>query len=428
MSERHYGFNTLALHAGQHADATTGALAVPIFQTASYVFHSTQHAVNLFALKEPGYIYSRIMNPTVDAFERRVAALEGGVGALATSSGQAAITLALLNLAGAGDEIVSAASLYGGTYNLFHHTFVKLGIQVRFVDATDAENFRANINKRTKAVYAETLPNPQLSVLDVERVAAIAHESGVPLVLDNTVPSPYLWRPIEQGADVIIHSTTKYIGGHGTTIGGIIVDSGKFDWGASGRFPAFTEPDPSYHGVQYAKACGSAAFITKARVQLLRDLGACQAPFNAFLMLQGLETLGLRMERHVRNAEQVARFLSQDPRVTWVNYPGLLSHPCYKLAQRYMPQGAGAMVGFGIRGGREAGMRFIDGLRIFQHVANIGDAKSLAIHPASTTHQQLTPDEQLEAGVTDDYVRLSIGLEDSEDILWDLDQALAQAA
>jgi O-acetylhomoserine (thiol)-lyase len=427
MSDHKFGFNTLSLHAGQNPDPTTTALAVPIYQTSSYVFKSTEHAANLFGLKEFGNIYSRIMNPTNDVFEQRVAALEGGVGALATGSGQAAETLAILNLAGSGDEIVSATSLYGGTYNLFKHTLARLGIKVHFVDPANPENFRKAINARTKALYAETVGNPKLDVLDIEAVAKIGHENGLPLVIDNTIPSPYLSRPFEWGADIIVHSATKYIGGHGTTIGGVIVDSGKFDWIASGRFPQFNEPDPTYNGIKYVEAFGPLAFILKARVQLLRDLGSSQAPFNAFLLLQGLETLSLRVDRHVKNALAVAQFLSNHLAVAWVSYPGLPSHPSYKLAQKYLPKGAGGVLGFGIKGGREAGKKFIESLKIFKHLANIGDAKSLAIHPATTTHQQLSAEEQLETGVTDDFVRLSIGIEDIEDILWDLDQALATA-
>jgi O-acetylhomoserine (thiol)-lyase len=428
-SNRSYGFETLALHAGQEtADSATGARAVPIYQTTSYVFDSPEHAANLFALKQFGNIYSRIMNPTQDAFERRIAALEGGVGALATASGQSAETLAILNIAGAGDEIVSSSSLYGGTYNLFHYTFEKLGIKVHFVDGRDPENFRAAINERTKAIYAETVGNPRLDTLDIRAVADIAHENGVPLILDNTIPSPYLVQPLKHGADIVVHSATKFIGGHGTSIGGVIVDGGTFDWAASGRFPDLTEPDPSYHGVRYVEAVGPLAYIIKARVQLLRDLGPAVTPFNSWLFLQGLETLPLRIERHSQNALRIAQFLEGHPSVDWVFYPGLESHPQHDLAKKYFTHGGyGAIVGFGIKGGLEAGKQFIRHIELFSHLANIGDAKSLVIHPASTTHAQLTPEEQVETGVTPDFIRLSIGLETVEDLIDDLDQALKAA-
>ena len=425
-----YRPETIALHGGQKPDPSTTARAVPIYQTTSYVFHDTAHAARLFALQEFGNIYTRIMNPTTDVLEQRVAQLEGGTGALAVASGQAAETLALLNLAHAGDEILSSASLYGGTYNLFHYTFPKLGIGVKFVDPSDPENFRKAITEKTKAIFAESIGNPKLDTLDNRAVADIAHEAGIPLVIDNTMPSPYLLRPFDHGADVVIHSTTKFIGGHGTSIGGIIVDSGRFDWG-NGKFPQFTEPDPSYHGLKFWEVfgdfpgLGNVAFIIKARVQLLRDLGPAMSPFNAFLFLQGVETLHLRMERHSTNAMAVAEFLSAHPNVTWVNYPGLPGHPQHALAKRYHHRGLfGAILGFGIKGGMEAGKKFIDHLKLFSHLANIGDAKSLVIHPASTTHQQLTPEERLKTGVTDDFVRLSVGLESIDDILGDLDQAL----
>src|SRR5579864_6716744 len=368
-----------------------------------------------------------MMNPTQDAFERRVAALEGGVGALATSSGQAAETLAILNIAEAGDEIVSSASLYGGTYNLFHYTLPKLGITVRFVDGRDPENFRSAINERTKAIYAETLGNPRLDTLDISAVAALAHEYGLPLIIDNTVPTPYLVQPFKHGADIVVHSATKFIGGHGTSIGGIIVDSGKFDWAASGRFPGLTEPDPSYHGLRYVEALGPLAYIVKARTQLLRDLGPATTPFNSWLFLQGLETLPLRIERHSQNALRIAAFLEGHPAVSWVSYPGLPSHPQYDLARKYFTHGYGAIVGFGIKGGLEAGKQLIRHIELFSHLANVGDAKSLIIHPASTTHSQLTPDEQYETGVTPDFIRLSVGLETVEDLIEDLDQALYAA-
>jgi O-acetylhomoserine (thiol)-lyase len=427
MPDTKYHFDTLAIHAGQQPDPTTGARAVPIYQTTSYCFKDTEHAARLFALQEFGNIYSRIMNPTNDVFEKRMAALEGGVGALATSSGQAAETLAILNITSAGQEIVSSQSLYGGTYNLFHHTFAKLGITVRFVDPSDPENFRRAINDKTRAVFAEVLGNPKLDILDIEAVAKVCHDAGVPLIIDNTLATPYLCRPIEWGADIVIHSATKFIGGHGTSIGGVIVDSGKFNW-ANGRYPELTEPDPSYHGIRYVDAFGEAAFIVKARVQMLRDIGACMSPFNAFLFLQGLETLSLRMERHSSNALAVAKWLKEHPKVSWVNYPALPDHPTYHLCSKYFPRGAGAILGFGIKGGQEAGRRFINSLKLFSHLANVGDAKSLAIHPATTTHQQLTPEEQEATGVTPDFVRLSIGIEDVRDIIADLDQALAASA
>jgi O-acetylhomoserine (thiol)-lyase len=427
-SNRSYGFETLSLHAGQEtADSATNARAVPIYQTSSYVFDSPEHAANLFGLKQFGNIYTRIMNPTQDAFERRMAALEGGVGALAAASGQAAETLALLNIAGAGDEVISSASLYGGTYNLFHYTLPKFGIKVHFVDSREPENFRAAMNERTKAIYAETLGNPRLDTLDISAVADIAHENGVPLIIDNTLPTPYLIQPLKHGADIVVHSATKFIGGHGTSIGGVLVDSGKFDWAASGRFPDLTEPDPSYHGVRYVEALGPLAYIIKARVQLLRDLGPAVAPLNSWLFLQGLETLPLRMERHCQNALRIAEFLEQHPSVDWVSYPGLASHPQHELAKKYFTHGHGAILGFGIKGGLEAGKQLIRHVELFSHLANVGDAKSLIIHPASTTHSQLTDEEQQETGVTPDFIRLSIGLETVEDLIDDLDQALRTA-
>jgi O-acetylhomoserine (thiol)-lyase len=424
---RTYGFETLSLHAGQEtADSATNARAVPIYQTTSYVFDSPEHAADLFGLRQFGNIYTRIMNPTQDAFERRIAALEGGVGALATASGQSAETLAILNIAEAGDEIISSASLYGGTYNLFHYTLPKLGITVRFVDSRDPENFRPAINERTKAIFAETVGNPRLDTLDIQAVADIAHEHGIPLILDNTLPTPYLVQPFKYGCDIVIHSATKFIGGHGTAIGGVIVDSGKFDW-TNGRFPSFTEPDPSYHGLRYVEALGPLAYIIKARVQLLRDIGPAIAPLNSFLFLQGLETLPLRMERHSQNALRIAEFLEGHPAVNWVSYPGLKSHPQHELAAKYHTHGYGAILGFGIKGGLEAGKQLIRHVELFSHLANVGDAKSLIIHPASTTHSQLTPDEQFETGVTPDFVRLSVGLETVDDLIDDLDQALRAA-
>lgn len=417
-------FDTLCVHAGQQVDPATGSRAVPIYQTTSYVFHDTDHAANLFALKETGNIYTRIMNPTTDVFEQRIAALEGGVGALATSSGQAAITLAILNIAGHGDNIVSATSLYGGTYNLFSATLPKIGVTVKFVDPTNPENFRAAIDQRTKALYVETIGNPKLDVPDLEAIAHSAHHAGIPLIVDNTFATPYLCRPFDFGADIVVHSATKFIGGHGTAIGGVIVDSGNFPWD-SGRFPGLTEPDPSYHGVRYVQDIGRAAYITKARVQLLRDMGASLSPFNAFLFLQGLETLHLRMERHCTNTAEVARFLEGHPDVDWVSYPGLESHQQRHLAKKYLRNGyGGAILTFGIKGGCEAGKRFIDNLKLFSLLANVGDAKSLVIHPASTTHQQLTPEEQAASGVTEDLVRLSVGLEDAADLIADLEQAI----
>src|SRR5579864_7591677 len=425
---KQYGFETLSLHAGQEtADSATNARAFPIYQTSSYVFDSPEHAADLFALKQFGNIYTRIMNPTQDAFERRIAALEGGVGALAASSGQAAETLAILNIANTGDEIASSASLYGGTYNLFHYTLPKLGITTRFFDSRNPENLRAAINERTKAVFAETVGNPRLDTLDIRAVADIAHEHGVPLILDNTLPTPYLLQPFKHGADIVVHSTTKFIGGHGTAIGGVIVDAGTFDW-TNGRFPGFVEPDLSYHGLRYVEALGPLAYIIKARVQLMRDLGAATTPFNSWLFLQGLETLPLRMERHSQNALRVAEFLEGHPAVSWVSYPGLPSHPQHELARKYFTHGYGAILGFGIKGGLEAGKQLIRHIELFSHLANIGDAKSLVIHPASTTHSQLTPDEQFETGVTPDFIRLSVGLETVDDLIEDLDQALRAAA
>ncbi len=419
-------FATLAVHGGQVPDPTTGSRAVPIYQTTSYVFEDADHAGRLFGLKEFGNIYTRIMNPTTDVFEKRVAALEGGVAGLATASGQAAVTLALTTLAGAGDEIVSSTSLYGGTYNLFHHTLPRLGITVKFVDADDFEGLRAAITPRTHAVYTESLGNPKLDVVDLETLATIAHEHGLPLVVDNTTPSPALLRPIEWGADIVINSATKFLGGHGTSIGGVIVDAGRFDWG-SGRFAEFTQPDASYHGLSYTEAFGPLAFILKARVQGLRDTGAALSPFNAFLLLQGIETLPLRMERHSQNALAVARFLEQHPQVEWVNYPGLSSSRYFERGKKYLPAGQGALVTFGIRGGYSAGKALIDALKLFSLVANIGDAKSLVIHPASTTHQQLSSEEQVSTGVSPELVRLSVGIEDVRDILSDLEQAFETA-
>jgi len=422
--ERKPGFDTLALHGGQKPDAATGARAVPIYQTSSFVFKDTTHAANLFALKEFGNIYTRIMNPTWDVLEQRVAALEGGVAGLVTSSGQAAETLAILNIARSGDQIVSSASLYGGTYNLFHYTLPKLGIGAAFVDPSDPENFKRAITPKTRLVYAETLGNPKNDMLDIEAVAKIAHDAGVPLMIDNTVATPYLCRPIEWGADIIVHSMTKFLGGHGNSIGGIIVDSGKFNW-ANGRFPELVEPDPSYHNLKFVEAFGPLAYILKVRVQLLRDIGAALSPFNAFLILQGVETLSLRVQRHCDNALKVAQFLEKHPAVSWVNYPGLPSHPAHALAKKYMQHGYGAILGFGIKGGMQAGIKFINAVGLLSHLANLGDAKTLVIHPASTTHQQLTREEQEATGVTEDFIRLSVGIETVDDIIADIDQALA---
>lgn len=416
-------FDTIALHGGQQPDPTTGSMAVPIYQTSSYVFENSDHAANLFALKESGNIYTRIMNPTQGVLEERIALLEGGVGALVLASGMAAVTAALLNIAQAGDEIVAANSLYGGTYTLLAYTFAKMGIKVTFVDPVDPENFRQAINEKTKLVYAELLGNPKLDVLDIQAVADIAHENNIPLVVDSTLGTPYLCRTFEHGADIVVHSITKYLGGHGTSIGGAIVDSGKFDWN-NGKFPGLTDPDPSYHGIRFIDTFGPLGYIVKARVQLLRDMGACISPFNAFLILQGIETLPLRMERHCNNSLKVAEYLLNHPNVSWVNYPGLENHPSYQLGQKYMPKGQSGIMTFGIKGGLEAGKKFIESLQLFSHLANVGDAKSLVIHPASTTHQQLSPEEQVQSGVAPDLIRLSIGLEDYQDLLDDLAQAL----
>jgi len=419
---RKYGFSTRQLHAGQSPDPTTGSRAVPIYQTTSYQFRDTDHAAKLFALQELGNIYTRIMNPTSDVLEQRLADLEGGVGALAAASGHAAQTMAILTLCGAGDHIVSSSRLYGGTYNQFNYTFPRIGIEVTFVDPRDPSSFEKAIRPNTKIIYGETLGNPDITVFPFDEVSAISKAYNIPVMIDNTFATPYLCRPFEHGAHIVTHSTTKFLGGHGTTIGGAIVDSGAFDYG-SGRFPNFTEPDGSYHGLRYVDL-GALAFILKARVQVLRDIGACQAPINSWNTLIGIETLSLRMDRHVSNAQKVAEFLQSHPAVSWVAYPGLPNHPDHERARKYLPKGAGAILGFGIQGGRAAGQQFINNLKLFSHVANVGDAKSLAIHPATTTHSQLTEAEMTTAGVTSDFVRLSIGLEDIEDILWDLDQAL----
>lgn len=417
---------TLAVHAGQVVDPTTGSRAVPIYQTTSYAFENADHAAALFGLQQFGNIYTRIMNPTTDVLEKRVAALEGGVAALATASGQAAETLTILTLANSGDEIVSTTSLYGGTYNLFNYTLPKLGIKVHFVESDDYEGLRKAINDRTRAVYAESLGNPKLDVIDLERFASIAHEHALPFIVDNTVPSPILCNPIQWGADIVVHSATKFLGGHGNSIAGVIVDGGKFDWAKSGRFRDFVEPDPSYHGLSYTGAFANLAFILKARVQGLRDTGACLSPFNAFLVLQGIETLHLRMQRHSENALTIAKFLEKHPGVDWVNYPSLTSSKYHTLAKKYLPSGSSSIVTFGIRGGYDAGKQFIDSLQLFTLLANLGDSKSLVIHPASTTHQQLTEEQQESAGVTPNLVRLSVGIEDVADLIADLEQAFAK--
>lgn len=424
MSEKpNYRVGTKALHAGQTADPTTNSRAVPIYQTTSYVFDSSEHAANLFSLAEMGNIYTRLMNPTTDVLEKRLAELDGGVGALALASGTAAINLAILNLAKAGDNIISAQYLYGGTYNMFNYTLKRMGITVKFVDSSNPANITNAIDENTKAVFSETIGNPKNNVDDFEMIARIAHDNGLPFIVDNTAATPYLFKPIEHGADIVCYSLTKFIGGHGTSIGGAVVDSGKFDW-SSGRFEEYTTPDPSYHGLVYHEALGELAYILKMRLTLLRDMGPCLSPFNAFQILQGLETLHVRMPRHCENALNVAQFLEDHHLVTWVNYPGLESHPDHDRAKRYLPAGQGAILGFGIKGGREAGAKFIDSVQLCSHLANIGDAKTLVIHPASTTHQQLSDKEQLAAGVSADYIRVSVGIEDVEDIIEDLDQAL----
>lgn len=417
---------SLAVHGGQEPDPATGSRAVPIYQTTSYNFRDSEHAANLFGLKEFGNIYTRIMNPTTDVLEKRIAALEGGVGALAFASGHAAISAAIFNIAQAGDEIVSSSSLYGGTYNMFAYTLPRLGIKVHFVDSSDPENFRKAITPNTKAIYAETIGNPRIDILDIEKVAAVAHENGIPLIIDSTFATPYLCRPIEFGADIVVHSATKFIGGHGTSMGGLVIDGGKFDWN-NGKFPLLSEPDPSYHGIRYTEALGAQAYIIRLRVQILRDLGACLSPFNSFQFLQGLETLHLRLKRHSETALAVAKYLEGHEQVSWVSYPGLSGHKDYALAQKYLSEGAGAILTFGIKGGLAAGKKFIDSLRLFSLLANVGDAKSLVIHPASTTHSQLTSEQRRAAGAPDDMVRLSLGLEDAADLIEDLEQALAAA-
>ena len=421
--ETNYRIGTKALHAGHTPDCATNSRAVPIYQTSSYVFNSSEHAARLFALEEMGNIYTRIMNPTTDVLEKRLAEMDGGVGALAFASGSAAITTAILNLAKNGDNIVSTQYLYGGTYNLFHYTMARFGIDVKFVDTSNPADVAKAIDANTKAVFMESIGNPKNNVDDFAAIARIAHDNGLPLIVDNTVSTPVLFRPLDFGADIVCYSLTKFIGGHGTSIGGAVVDGGKFNW-SNGRFPEFTTPDPSYHGLVYHQALGPMAYILKMRVTLLRDMGACLSPFNAFLFLQGLETLHVRMPRHCANALAVAKFLEGHPCVSWVNYPGLESHPDHTRAKKYLPAGQGAILGFGIKGGREAGARFIDGVKLCSHLANIGDAKTLVIHPATTTHQQLSAEEQAAAGVSPDFIRVSVGIEDVEDIIADLDQAL----
>lgn len=423
---RKLNFDTLQVHAGQEVDPATGSRAVPIYQTSSYVFNNAEHAANLFALKESGNIYTRIMNPTNDVFEKRIAALEGGTAALAVASGSAAITYAILNIAGAGDEIVAANTLYGGTYNLFAVTLPKYGVTTKFVNPDEVKNFEEAINERTKAIFIESIGNPNANIIDIEAVANIAHRNGLPLIVDNTFGTPYLVRPIEYGANVVVHSATKFIGGHGTSIGGVIVDGGNFDYAASGRFPGFTEPDESYHGVVYSQL-GGVAFVTKTRVQLLRDTGAAISPFNSFMFIQGLETLSLRVEKHVNNARKIAEYLQGHPLVEAVNYPSLKGNKYYDLAQKYVPKGAGSIFTFIIKGGFDAAKKFIDSLEIFSLLANVADAKSLVIHPASTTHSQLSEKDLLESGVTPGTIRLSIGIEDADDLIYDLDQALEKS-
>jgi len=422
--ERPLGFSTRSLHAGQKPDPATGARAVPIYQTTSFVFENSDHAAALFGLQQFGNIYTRIMNPTTAVFEERMASLEGGVAGLATASGQAAQFLALTSLMQAGDHMVASATLYGGTYTQFDVSFRRLGIETTFVEPDDPENFRKAIRPNTRCLYGETVANPRMNVMDIAAVAAIAHENHIPLVIDNTLASPYLCRPIEHGADIVVHSATKFLGGHGNSIGGMIVDSGKFDW-KTGHFPQINQPSPGYHGMNFAEVFGPIAFIIKARVDGLRDYGPCISPFNSFLFLQGIETLPLRMRQHSENAMAVAEWLEKHPKVTWVKYPGLASSPYHAIAKKYLPKGAGALLTFGIKGGKEAGRKFIDAVKVLSHLANIGDAKSLVIHPASTTHQQLSDADQMAAGISPDLVRLSVGIEDAEDILWDLEQALA---
>jgi O-acetylhomoserine (thiol)-lyase len=426
MASEGYKLETLALHGGQRVDSDTLSRAVPIYQTTSYLFRDTEHAGNLFALKEFGNIYTRLMNPTTDVLEKRLAAIEGGAGGLAFASGMAAITSGILNICRSGQNIVSSNSLYGGTVTLFSQTFPKLGIEVTFVDPKELGNFARAIKKNTRLIYIETIGNPKNDILEYEEIAKIAHDNGIPLFCDNTVASPVLFRPVDYGVDVVVHSCTKIIGGHGTSIGGIVIDSGKFDW-ANGKYPELTEPDPSYHGIKYVESFGNLAYIIKARVQFLRDMGACMSPFNAFLFLQGLETIHLRVPRHCSNALALAKWLEEHKAVEWVNYPGLKSHPNYKLAMKYLPKGQGAILGFGIKGGKQAGVKFINSVKLCSHLANVLDSKTLVIHPASTTHQQLSEQEQIAAGVTEDYIRVSVGTEHIDDIIVDFEQALEKS-
>ena len=428
MSERKLGFATLQVHGGQEPDSATGARAVPIYQTTSYCFESVKYGADLFALKQEGHIYSRISNPTVAVFEERMALLEGGVGAVAFASGMGAINAAILNIVQAGDEIVAAPTIYGGTFNLLSNMLPKLGIKTHFVNPDDPESFRAAINDKTRLVYAETIGNPGINLIDIEKIAEIAHEAKIPFMLDNTFGTPYLIKVFEHGVDIVVHSATKFIGGHGTTLGGIVVDSGNFDWIGSGKFPCLTEPDASYHGLNYAKDCGKAAYATKLLAQYLRDTGACLSAQSAFNLLMGLETLSLRIERHVENTKKITEFLNNHPQVAWVNYPGLEGNKYNDLAKKYLPKGAGSIFTFGIKGGLEAGIKFIENLQIFSHLANVADAKSLVIHPSSTTHAQLNEQEQKLAGVTPDMIRVSVGIEDVYDLLWDLNQALEKAS
>ena len=427
MSERKLGFSTLQVHGGQKPDSATGSRAVPIYQTTSYCFESVEHGADLFALKTDGHIYSRISNPTVAVFEERMALLEGGVGAVAFASGMGAINAAILNILQAGDEIVAAPTIYGGTFNLLANMLPKLGITTHFVNPDDPESFRRAINDKTRLVYAETIGNPGINLIDIEKIADIAHEAKIPFMLDNTFGTPYLIKVFDYGVDIVVHSATKFIGGHGTTLGGVVVDSGNFDWIGSGKFPCLTEPDESYHGLNYAKDCGKSAYTTKLLAQYLRDTGACLSAQSAFNLLIGLETLSLRIERHVKNTKKITEFLNDHPQVAWVNYPGLKDNKYYELGQKYLPNGAGSIFTFGIKGGLEAGIKFIESLQIFSHLANVADAKSLVIHPASTTHAQLNEEEQKLAGVTPDMIRVSVGIEDVDDLIWDLNQALKKA-
>lgn len=427
MSERKFGFSTLQVHGGQKPDSATGSRAVPIYQTTSYCFESVEHGADLFALKTDGHIYSRISNPTVAVFEERMALLEGGVGAVAFASGMGAINAAILNILQAGDEIVAAPTIYGGTFNLLANMLPKLGIKTHFVNPDDPESFRRAINDKTRLVYAETIGNPGINLIDIEKIADIAHEAKIPFMLDNTFGTPYLIKVFDYGVDIVVHSATKFIGGHGTTLGGVVVDSGNFDWIGSGKFPCLTEPDESYHGLNYAKDCGKSAYTTKLLAQYLRDTGACLSSQSAFNLLIGLETLSLRIERHVKNTKKITEFLNDHPQVAWVNYPGLKDNKYYELGQKYLPNGAGSIFTFGIKGGLEAGIKFIESLQIFSHLANVADAKSLVIHPASTTHAQLNEEEQKLAGVTPDMIRVSVGIEDVDDLIWDLNQALKKA-